>query len=52
VLGETFAVQTKKNLLRALSRLREAPDAEPIQAAGVASAADYTRADGATACGI
>jgi hypothetical protein len=42
----------KKDLLHALSRLREASDAEPIQAAAVASAADYTRTDGATACGI
>jgi hypothetical protein len=42
----------KKYLLHALSHIPEASDGEPIQAAAVVYAADYTRADGATACGI
>ena len=46
-----MAVQMKKDPLYAFSCLREASDAKPIQAAAVASAVDYTRADGATACG-
>jgi hypothetical protein len=40
-MRQTFAVQMKKDLLNAFTHLREASDAEPVQAAAVASAADY-----------